>query len=659
MRSGKKLEIPDLHIEEVAIPEPSRETWDSVADFRKQLEALYREDEYVNICDGRKSGEKWVPSTGIVCKVADMLKLCDEMTSLGKGIEEYEKEAGMWIRINPVKNDCASDDGNKASKTVSDKDVADYRHVLVECDTLDMEKQMAFAKALELPVTLAVWSGGKSVHLVVKIDAGTADEYSKRVEMVYEVCRANGFPVDKANRNPSRLMRLAGAERGDGIQYVIGESFGKACYAEWEKWVSNQIDGLGEPFSCKKVLDDVIDDREELIEGVLHAGAKMILSAPSKSGKSFCMIKLAHAIACGGEWLGHKCMKGKVLWIDCELDEKEALKRLKAVNEDLRVSKSDCKDIYLWPLRGKAAPLSEILDSLLLRIKKDEYSLIIIDPIYKLMAGDENSVGDNREFAIALDKLIEASGAAVVYSHHHRKGALGDQRSTDRASGTGLLARDSDAILDMIELEVSADLRDKIKGKLVTEDLYGKARLRTPAWKPAKKVMDYSTDELSNELRSNEVMSEAEICKVTQAAEEKFSSVSAFRIEFTLRSFRKPELANFLFAYPLHIADKWGITANCRAYKERTKSSSGKKAPKKDAQLLKDEAAPVKRGNNKVAESEKNRELVMASYLRMKKEQGDREPSNSAIAKATGLSTKTVANHLRMARLSMITKESA
>ena len=42
----------------------------------------------------------------------------------------------------------------------------------------------------------------------------------------------------------------------------------------------------------------------------------MILSATSKSGKSFSLIELAFSIAEGMNWLGHKCEQGKVLYIN-------------------------------------------------------------------------------------------------------------------------------------------------------------------------------------------------------------------------------------------------------------------------------------------------------------------------------------------------------
>ena len=40
----------------------------------------------------------------------------------------------------------------------------------------------------------------------------------------------------------------------------------------------------------------------------------------------------------------------------------------------------------------------------------------------------------------------------MIYCHHHSKGAQGGKRSMDRASGSGVFARDPDAMLDMTEL---------------------------------------------------------------------------------------------------------------------------------------------------------------------------------------------------------------
>lgn len=71
-----------------------------------------------------------------------------------------------------------------------------------------LEEQNALIRELELPVAVLVYSGGKSVHAIVKVDAPNYDEYRKRVDYLYTVCRKNGLEIDKQNRNPSRLSRF-------------------------------------------------------------------------------------------------------------------------------------------------------------------------------------------------------------------------------------------------------------------------------------------------------------------------------------------------------------------------------------------------------------------------------------------------------------------
>ena len=53
----------------------------------------------------------------------------------------------------------------------------------------------------------------------------------------------------------------------------------------------------------------------------------------------------------------------------------------------------------------------------------------------------------------------------IDYCHHHSKGAQGGKRSMDRASGSGVFARDPDAMLDMTELTPTDAIRDQLKNK--------------------------------------------------------------------------------------------------------------------------------------------------------------------------------------------------
>ena len=88
-------------------------------------------------------------------------------------------------------------------KGCKNENVTDYRYALVESDTMELEKQYAMIKELELPVACLVYSGGKSVHAIVRIEAANYDEYRKRVDYLYDVLKKNGMAVDTQNKNPS------------------------------------------------------------------------------------------------------------------------------------------------------------------------------------------------------------------------------------------------------------------------------------------------------------------------------------------------------------------------------------------------------------------------------------------------------------------------
>jgi len=89
----------------------------------------------------------------------------------------------------------------------------------------------------------------------------------------------------------------------------------------------------------------------------------------------------------------------------------------------------------------------------------------------------------------------------VIYAHHHSKGAQGMKRAMDRASGSGVFARDPDAQLDMIELELSDDVKN------------WEATSRSTAW----------------------------------------------RLESSLREFQNIVPVNFWFEYPIHRIDSQSI----------------------------------------------------------------------------------------------------
>ncbi len=71
-------------------------------------------------------------------------------------------------------------------------------------------------------------------------------------------------------------------------------------------------------------------------------------------------------------------------------------------------------------------------------------------------------------FCNQFDKIASETGCSVIYCHHHSKGAQGGKKAQDRASGSGVFARDPDAQLDMIELKLSDDLKNNVRDGCAT-----------------------------------------------------------------------------------------------------------------------------------------------------------------------------------------------
>ncbi|MFR9049280.1 MAG: DNA primase, partial [[Clostridium] leptum] len=156
------------------------------------LETLFESTENVGyVTESWENDEgKRVPAKGCWDRTAGELiqALGKCRGDIGAVLGDYHPEAGAWIRFNPL-------DG----QGIRNANVTDFRYALVESDSMEIEKQNAIIRELELPVACLVHSGKKSLHAIVKIEAGSYDEYRRRVDYLYNVCRKNGLDVDQQN----------------------------------------------------------------------------------------------------------------------------------------------------------------------------------------------------------------------------------------------------------------------------------------------------------------------------------------------------------------------------------------------------------------------------------------------------------------------------
>ena len=457
------------------------------------LKTLFKSGEYVGYVSNdvyfNKDHDRYEPLKGVYYRtVDDLLKSLDRYPDdLGATIGDWKKEAGAWIRINPL-------DGKGASK----KNVTRYSYCLIESDDLPIKEQEETFKRLNLPIATMVYSGGKSIHAIVKIDATNIQEYEERVQFCYDFLKNNGISIDVQNKDPNRLSRMPGVTRNGVVQTLLGVNLG---YDSWKDW----MESIGE--TTDFVLEDVGSLilnppplAPEIIHGLLRKGHKFLLSGASKSGKSFALIELAIAFSQGTEWFGFKCEKAKVCYINLEIDRPSAIDRFGIITDALKIDRRVIENIKLINLRGKAKPLNELVPELVKDLRDSQIDVIIIDPIYKVITGDENNATEMAQFCNQFDILCDKLHTTVIYAHHHSKGTQGGKSAQDRASGSGVFARDPDAIMDIVELEVDDDFKNK------------EADYDAPAW----------------------------------------------NVECVTREFKKPKDRKVWFKFPLHIVDTSG-----------------------------------------------------------------------------------------------------
>lgn len=532
---------------EIHIPEK----WNPTEQIITYLETLFEPDENVGyVTESWEHDGKFLPSKGCYDRTAGQLikELYQCKGDIGSVLGDYNSEVGAWIRFNPL-------DG----MGVKNENVTEFRYALVESDTMDISAQKAIITELELPVAALVHSGKKSLHAIVKIDASTYEEYKKRVDYLYNVCNKNGLKLDIQNRNPSRLSRMPGIMRNGKKQYLLDTNIGKENWNEWREWIESVNDDLPDPESMADVWDNLPSLAPPLIDGVLRQGHKMLIAGPSKAGKSYALIELCCAIAEGKKWLEWNCTQGRVMYVNLELDRASCLHRFKDVYTALGIAPDNLSNIDIWNLRGRSVPMDKLAPKLIRRASKKNYIAIIIDPIYKVITGDENSADQMAHFCNQFDKVCTELGCAVIYCHHHSKGAQGGKRSMDRASGSGVFARDPDALIDLVELELNDDILKQEKNKAVCKVCEG--------WLyKYDKLYHASQDDLCSEtqmlaLCREYLENDAYECVIEDVgkARKTVESRSAWRIEGTLREFPKFAPVNLWFKYPVHNIDNIGV----------------------------------------------------------------------------------------------------
>jgi hypothetical protein len=303
------------------------------------------------------------------------------------------------------------------------------------------------------PVAEALRMKMPGVVLMICADDDYVTEGNPGMTKATEAANAvNGklaIPVFPSNRGVkdtdfNDLFRLAGGEAVRGC--VVQKDYLDEIILDGATWMQEELE---EP--------DVI------IEKLLNVGDKLVLIGGSKAKKSFAALQLMICVAAGKNFLNWRIPRPRrVTLIQFEVQPVHFHKRLQWISRGLKITPAMLGDrIKIINARGLPGftdndPMAKVCEI----IARTKPELVFLDPLYKLINGDEKSNGDDgmKPLLAKFDRIATEFYTAISYAHHDTKGNQASKSNVDRGSGGGILGRDFDSSLIITPHVSSPDL---------------------------------------------------------------------------------------------------------------------------------------------------------------------------------------------------------
>lgn len=398
---------------------------------RELIRKLFQPGEGVRIVNAKidddKGGE--VPDGAGPClSREEWLRKLDRADGDPNAIFSSTKRTGIYVAINPLKLG-----GSK------DTDVTAYRHALVEIDKgLSPEEQLNLYQQAKLPCAAVIFSGGKSVHAWVKIDAANRKEYDDRVRLLYEHFESGSYPIDTQNKNPGRLSRLPNCVRFNRRQELLAlnPDWGCKSFTEWLKHIDSEALGKCDRFSDLIALDPnhdpncVIGFRDDNTTlRFLCRGKSAWLLGPSGIGKSSLISEFAIAWALGSAAYGIRPSKPlKSLIIQAENDRYDLAEMVKGIAGGHKLDAFDAAEqfesvdsLVLFKTETQATG-AVFIDKLHRLIDRERPDIVWIDPLLSFSGIDVSRQDQVTTFLREMiTPVLESTGCVMIGVHHTGK----------------------------------------------------------------------------------------------------------------------------------------------------------------------------------------------------------------------------------------------
>lgn len=381
---------------------------------RTLLKAAYQPGEKIRIVPARiaEDGGEVPDGSGYVFTREEWLAKLDSCEGDPNGIFSSSKRTGIYIGLNPG--------GTK------DGEITAFRHVLVEFDAgLTLEQQWLLYQQSRLPITAVIYSGGKSIHAWVRVDAPDRKTYDDRVSLLYGHLEASKLNLDKHNRNPARLSRLPNCVRFDKRQELLAVGIGALT---WEDWTEElQASDLALPTLPSSLLEYVPHEDEDSLVGNrwLCRGGSLMIVGPSGVGKSSLTMQMAVSWALGLTLFGVVPVRPlKILVVQAENDFGDLAEQMQGVANGLELTPDQVKalDDNLKFFRDASHTGWGWVDHVhrLIRIHKPD--VVFADPLLSFVGGDISRQEVCGQFLRNwLGPVSESTGVCWVFVHHTGK----------------------------------------------------------------------------------------------------------------------------------------------------------------------------------------------------------------------------------------------
>lgn len=201
--------------------------------------------------------------------------------------------------------------------------------------------------------------------------------------------------------------------------WIIDPETSEERYVLYSELEAETIRGLIKPvggfvFSADLFMRANLPTVPFYVENWLPRRGRCLIYAPAKTGKSYLCLQLSRCVGVGEPFLGLTTVQGTVLYTQFELGEEILRRRLLETGREYS---------NVWVGTTFSMKLDSEVGQRQLRTAMSavEPAVLILDPWYKTLRGDENEATDVIRILDFLDELIESFDCSLVIIHHAGK----------------------------------------------------------------------------------------------------------------------------------------------------------------------------------------------------------------------------------------------